>query len=154
MKVSISCSSTRHNQNGHPDFTKMTPKRGVRVSKRMIEELDLGFSKRDLRFYYGIHWLRAIWNISSEEWGIRYSMPSCHLWDNHGWLTGFLLAYKIWLIPDKDKFQIEKVFAYAIMPIGKKKSQVHADKKWIPKSCCSTVWGFFFSFIVAKYPLG
>jgi len=38
------------------------------------------------------------------------------------------------VIPDKDKFQIEKrilkkVFAYAIMPIGKKKSQVHADKK-------------------------
>ena len=30
-------------------------RRGVRVSKRMIEELDLGFSKRDLRFYYGIH---------------------------------------------------------------------------------------------------
>ena len=30
-------------------------RRGVRVSKRMIEELDLGFSKRDLRFYYGVH---------------------------------------------------------------------------------------------------
>ena len=43
---------------------------------------------------------------------------------------------------------------YAIMPIGKKKSQVHVDKERIPELCCSTVRGFFFSFIVAKHLLG
>ncbi len=37
-------------------------------------------------------------------------------------------------MPDEDKLRIAKsilpkVFAYAIMPLGKKKSQVHADKK-------------------------
>lgn len=29
--------------------------KGIRVSKQIIKELDLGFSRRELRLYYGIH---------------------------------------------------------------------------------------------------
>ena len=44
--------------------------------------------------------------------------------------------------------------AYAIMPVGKRKLRVHLDKERIPEPCCSTVRGFFFSFILAKHPVG
>ena len=40
------------------------------------------------------------------------------------------------------------------MPVGKRKLRVHLDKERIPKPCCSTVWGFFFSFILAKHLVG
>ena len=37
-------------------------------------------------------------------------------------------------------------FAYAIMPVSKKRLQVHLDER--------TFWGFFLSFIPAKHPVG
>jgi len=49
---------------------------------------------------------------------------------------------------------LKKVFAYAIMPIGKKDAKVPCEQRRIPEPCCTTVRGFFFSFIVAKHPLG
>ena len=49
---------------------------------------------------------------------------------------------------------LKKVFAYAIMPIGKKDAKVPCEQRRIPGLCCTTVRGFFFSFIVAKHPLG
>jgi hypothetical protein len=73
---------------------------------------------------------------------------------HHNRTKKFHFAVKFQQLNFRLKSILKKVFAYAIMPIGKKKSQVHADKKQIPKPCCSTVWGFFFSFIVAKHPLG
>ena len=44
--------------------------------------------------------------------------------------------------------------AYAIMPVGKKEIISPLDKERIPQPCCNTVEGFFFTFIVAKHPLG
>jgi hypothetical protein len=41
------------------------------------------------------------------------------------------------------------------MSIDKKEIMVHnVDERRIPQPYCNTVEGFFFSFIVAKHPLG
>ena len=40
------------------------------------------------------------------------------------------------------------------MSVGKRKWQVHLDKRRIPEPCCNAVWGFVFSFMVAKHPPG
>lgn len=53
------------------------------------------------------------------------------------------------------KYILQSNYAYAIMPLGKGKwRHFHAGKERNPRPCCTTVEGFFFSFIVAKHPLG
>lgn len=42
--------------------------------------------------------------------------------------------------------------AYAIMPVGKKRLQVHLDKERIPRPYCDTVEGFFLTFYSGQAP--
>ena len=65
-----------------------------------------------------------------------------------------------WLMPDKDKFldcqkYIEKDFCICYNAYRQKRCKKSTlTKKRIPRPYCNTVGGFFFSFIVAKHPLG
>ena len=71
-------------------------------------------------------------------------------WSNHRFLRNS--GRGTWIC--KDKFQIEKSFCICYNANRQKEITSPCGQEWIPKPCCSTVWGFFFSFIVAKHPLG